>query len=479
MEKQDICYEQFTQDREVRITDLIEEILRHIWLVILLAVVCGAALTGYKYWKDSKEISAASQTQTAAEYTFTAEEQAAVDNDAALRIRMAAQTEYMENSVKMQIDPYAENRTTTQFLLSGENAVIDAVYDSISYYISSGAMAENLTDEWPDLAANYLAELISAEYNADGVDYIENTETNLTFCIAAVHADEESSALLMESVLDETETYLAGLQQSIGDFSYTVLGSTSSVVTDTTLLAFQESRTSALTTLLSNIESLEEDMSEDQLSAVALALSEEAEEEADEETEEETVDETASASISIKYLLVGVILGIAAAVILIILGVLLRGTLENAEEFRNIFHISLFGQIDLYEKNGVLVSLWRRLIRKRRTLTPDEEKQMVLANLTLFCRQNGITHLLLTGSLTDERENAWIRELTDGLAQKGISVRCAVGTLFTPDGVDALADCEYVVLVERLRASAYEDVCDSVKTCLEYDRKIIGAVALN
>ena len=50
MEDQRKTYE--PAERELELSDLIEEVLRRIWFVIVLAVICGAAAVLYKYTKD-------------------------------------------------------------------------------------------------------------------------------------------------------------------------------------------------------------------------------------------------------------------------------------------------------------------------------------------------------------------------------------------------------------------------------------------
>ena len=63
MEKTQIDYKQFEKERIVSLSDLIEEIFRKIWLVVVLAVIFALAFGGYKYRQDRAAVEAATAAQ--------------------------------------------------------------------------------------------------------------------------------------------------------------------------------------------------------------------------------------------------------------------------------------------------------------------------------------------------------------------------------------------------------------------------------
>ena len=60
MEKTQIDYKQFEKERIVSLSDLIEEIFRKIWLIVIFAVIFALAFGGYKYRQDRAAAEAAS-----------------------------------------------------------------------------------------------------------------------------------------------------------------------------------------------------------------------------------------------------------------------------------------------------------------------------------------------------------------------------------------------------------------------------------
>ena len=63
MEKTQVDYKQFEKERIVSLSDLVEEILRKIWLVVIFAVIFALIFGGYKYRQDKAAAEVASTVQ--------------------------------------------------------------------------------------------------------------------------------------------------------------------------------------------------------------------------------------------------------------------------------------------------------------------------------------------------------------------------------------------------------------------------------
>ena len=83
MEKKSIDYGKLGQERIITVADLIKEIVRKFWLVIVLAIVFAGLLGGYKYVKDSKAVETekiAENSSDVSSSNLSAEDQEAVQN---------------------------------------------------------------------------------------------------------------------------------------------------------------------------------------------------------------------------------------------------------------------------------------------------------------------------------------------------------------------------------------------------------------
>ena len=80
MDKKQIDYAKLNQERIITIADLIRAIIRKLWVVVAAAVIFAAIFGGYKYAKDSKAASNASESTTDMKVKLDDDAQAEVNN---------------------------------------------------------------------------------------------------------------------------------------------------------------------------------------------------------------------------------------------------------------------------------------------------------------------------------------------------------------------------------------------------------------
>ena len=141
MEKTQIDYKQFEKERIVSLSDLIEEIFRKIWLVVVLAVIFALAFGGYKYRQDRAAVEAATAAQgNDLESSVSSEEMLQVKYVLGLQEQLSWQEEYMDNSVLMQINPYMENQVSIQFVIRTQEANVSGVMSAFDNYVTGGTV---------------------------------------------------------------------------------------------------------------------------------------------------------------------------------------------------------------------------------------------------------------------------------------------------------------------------------------------------
>lgn len=478
MEKTQVDYKQFEKERIVSLSDLIEEIFRKIWLVVIFAVIFALIFGGYKYRQDSTAAEAASAVQEDnLEDSVSSEEMLQIKYIQNLQNQLDWQEEYMDNSVLMQINPYAENRTSIQFMIRTQEANVSSVMSAFDNYVTGGGLAESLQDKYSELGANYLTELFSFDRDVDVVssgdaETIELAENGNVFCINVVQTDRDSCETLASDVISAVNDFQASSVQTLGNYSIEVLDQVFSTVVDQELQSYQNDKNNSLETLRSTLSDRKADLSDVQLQLLN-------QDSGSEETTSSEAEVPVSVNISKKYVGVGALAGIILAVIIIILRYIFRGTVNLNREFQTMFNLSVFGQVDLYEKKNILVAAWRRLLNKRKHASLEEQTQLVLENILFYCKQNQLQKLLFVGSGDQINNLPWMTELISKLKQEGIQAELAEKFPYSPQSMAKAQLYEAVVFVETLRVSRYDDVMNGVKKCLEQNRQIGGVLVLN
>ena len=68
----------------------------------------------------------------------------------------------------------------------------------------------------------------------------------------------------------------------------------------------------------------------------------------------------------------------------------MRGTINKAEDIRSLYNLRVVGELDSRKKNV--------LSGKGLGLTPEEQKELLLANLKVACTKESIDRLLISGT---------------------------------------------------------------------------------
>lgn len=478
MEKTQIDYKQFERERMISFSDLIEEIFRKIWLIVIFAVIFALAFGGYKYRQDRAAAEAASAAQgNDLEASVSSDEMLQVRYVQGLQEQLSWQEEYMDNSVLMQINPYMENCASIQFVIRTQEADVSSVMSAFDNYVTGGGLAEDLQEKYPEFGTNYLTELFSFDrdvniINLGNAETIELAENGNVFCVNVVQTDRDSCEALASDVVTAVKDFQTASSQTLGDYNIEVLDQAFSTVVDRELQNYQTEKSNSLETLRNNLTDCKGELSEVQLQLLSQ----------DSENDMSSVSDTnvpVSVSISKKYVGVGALAGIVLAVIIIILRYIFRGTVNLGIEFQTMFNLSVFGQVNLHEKKNILVAAWRRLLNKRKNASPEEQKQLVLENILSYCRQEQLQKILFVGSGEHLQDMPWMAQLMSELKQEGIDSDCAGKFPYSPQAMAKSQEYGAVIFVETLRVSRYDDVMNGVKKCLEQNREIGGVLVLN
>ncbi len=483
MEKNDITYSDLGKERIITVADLLREIGRRFWIVVVLMVIFAVLLGGYKYYRDSRSAQKSeSSTEVVVENGSLSQEEAeAVDNVMVAKANMDEQQNYVNNSVLMQIDPFNESTVILQYHVEVPDNEDAEMYSqdlmkSYEGYINNGALAAGLVDEGYPLEVQYLGELLSYSVETESGSeedlslYGLTGAASTTFDLKIIQVDEESAQELADLIVKDLESYTDVLNDSVGEHSLVLVDQTYSRVVDSPLRTYKYDRVNNINTMAEKIEEMEADFSSTQLEY--LQQREEQKETASTGTENETI-ESASASVHIsrRYVILGIVIGFILACVYIILAYVLRGRINTSNDIRYMYNLRVLGELrTAYGKGG-------KAIRKRHVrIPPEKQLDLLVANLKDACHENGVQKILIGGSGKLEADQELAQNLKEALKAYGIQAEYVADLPYSVDAVDLMTTYKAVVLLETIRHSDYRTMEDEIRTCMEHEASILGVV---
>lgn len=492
MDKQQIDYAKFGQERIITISDLIIEIIRKLWLVIIFAVVFALLLGGYKYVKDSKAASSENEIVEISdlESDLSDADRTAVNNVLSVQDNLNQQQEYADSSVLMQINPYDESNVAlqyhfdTEYVSQDESDLGDYSKDLlVSYqnYVNGGGLSSDLVSKGIDVDVQYINELISCTTDIDKLSGLNNGAFALetisnSFDIKVIHVDEKQCRELSEKIVECMEAYQKVLDESVGAHTLTLVDQSYSRVVDKTLWTYKYDRVNSIVAMQEKLDVLKEDLNASQLEVVEKSNKQyEEENNTDSDAEQES-----TVGISKKYVAVGGAAGIILACLLIVIYYIMRGTINKAEDLQYMYNMRILGQLTTSGKKGICSSVLNILPgRKNSRLSLEEQYALLAANLRAYCRKEQVKSLLLCGSSGVADAEGYFEKLASDLAEDGIQAEMIQNLLCSEMVFEKLDSIHHVILVEKLRASRYEEIGKELAVCMEQKAEIVGAVVLN
>lgn len=181
-----------------------------------------------------------------------------------------------------------------------------------------------------------------------------------------------------------------------------------------------------------------------------------------------------------KLILYGVgayFLGVVVLTFLAMLLILLRGRIVDGNDLAAL-GIRTLTELPAKRKGKALRGLDALLDGIGRTKDFTGSEQERLAKAAAFIREyaDGAGRLLLTGDVEQGKLQALANDLS---AHGGLPELVCHTSLFTnPSTVEALKDCEGIVLVEEPAKSAYRLALQDVRVAVEWNKPVIGAIYL-
>ena len=122
-----------------------------------------------------------------------------------------------------------------------------------------------------------------------------------------------------------------------------------------------------------------------------------------------------------KYVVLGFVMGIFLAALYLVCVEILSNKLQEAEELVRFYKLRQFGILTQNKgSKGFTGFLLRIKYRNQKMLSADASIQLAISNIELYCKNEGIMKVFLTGSEIERVAKTTITKIVEGLAAKGI-----------------------------------------------------------
>ncbi len=444
-------------EQEIDLKDLLFAVL-HKWKPILLvAIILAVLLGGYKGYStyqslhDSKKIEdAAEKYQTELD---TYEEKVEVLNRELenLQTDLAEQEEYLEKSVKINMNVYEVAEVKTELFVKTDYLIMPGMeYQTPNFTDTILRTYKSVLDSTEFL--NSVAENAGME-----VRFLKELITTSTggniITIQVRHETLDQANAILDDILGGIESAGAKIRATIGDHTVTTVMESAGTLVDLGLGDTQKAENDKIRTMNESIKAKQEEI--DALNEPTLA---------------EISDMDAIKS-GIKFAILGGVLGAFMVAFVVCVVFLMNGKVYSANELRNRFRVMILGVVPTGKKYFI-VDAWLNRLEGRNMGSAEQEYVLIAANIKN--NANNAKKILVTGTA----KNATIRQAAEKLAKEldGLEVIAGGNLLSDAETLRTLPEADAVVLVEQCNVSSYGKIELTLERAAALQKNVIGCV---
>lgn len=474
------------EEREINLEELFWKVLYGWRLIILSAIVGMLLLGGYSYIRSRQSVE---QTQQKSEVSvkelergLTQEEKKKLRQAEAMMQELDNKETYRENSVLINLDAYHQNRKVLQYYVDtgytwsfdkeNEEDYTDDILKSYTSYVDDQGFLESIKKriKWKK-EDEYLGELVASRE----IDNIKGTEKQIqknTFSIYVTGENKEMIDEISEALEASIADYQTVLSEKIGEHELTLVDKYEGSFVNSALADQKNMLNAAILKLETDLDTLTTDFTDIQNQILKGDA---------EGSESEIETESAKAGISKKYLLLGLIAGIFLSVLWIAMCYVLNKSIKNAEEVQGLYGLRIFGNLNIKTqgKKRVLsgVDHWLEKKQKKAVWSLEEERDLILTNLSVTCKKEKIQRVFFTSALhLSEEDKKEIYFFIEGLEKAGIQTIFEENIIRNASAFEHMSEMENVVFVEKIGETSYEALEKQLILCAEQNAVVLGMI---
>lgn len=466
-------------ERIIRISDLFWFVISKWKLLILFAVIGALVCGGYKMVTNNKNISEKKDTAVTTSEP-SADSLSSYDRQAAeVFLQYYAlsrkQSEYIESSELMQIDPYHAGESGISFaVICEEEEETGAVLEAYC------ALLSGLEGEYGELVS------FSTEsgYSGDSSVLPEETVSVTPFAsrsglirIKAFGTDTASSAEKIEKIRAEILGAYNNISDSDGIHTLAEAGSYTTTVNSQELILLQkkaEDTLYSMTTSMNNIQKTLSDEALDYIEKTIAYRNSSMDEPVKQTTEKKSGVRGKKAAI--KAAVLGAVAAFLLAAILLALYYVFSGKLRAEDDVAALFmspRLGITGR-NRRKKNALDRAISDKRL-KIRGLAPESD-EVIAANIHLRAKSAGAKQVYLTGSEFGEKEKQFAAVLRELLLEKGLEATVGSQMMSDASAIEELGNVGCAVFIENADHALRSNIAGEIRYCRERSIKDLGII---
>ena len=453
-------------ERRISIRNLCYFVLKKLWIIFLAAILTGAALAGYRYYKDKKNANVSEDVKNGS--ALEPDEKLTVDN-AILQFQYASEEEkYIATSPLMEVDWRNEKQSIVQYVVdikteegnvvSGmEKQGIETTYvQMIRSFVNDGVFIEPLGK-------------IDKKYqnvpNIKELVWCNNSGSAELTLGVIYHPKYESLAKDMRSVAEE---YFKTLEAADKRLTVRTINETEAVVYDSSTETIQKNATTNLVTYRKAYQNAYATFTASQQSYFRAQTGYLEDEEAGPKP----------VKFSMKFLILGVILGgaLGLGIVLLLLYISIKD--QTVSDYSENLGIRNLGLVPVIDKK---FRPWRNFLTMKE-LKPslmgdtEESAEFIAVRLEAYCKEQESDSIAILSSTCSDNVKKVAEELTSALKKKKIKAVLLENVVKDKKDFEQMLSFRQCILIEELYKGNRRVAAETVEFCRESSVTVIGAL---
>lgn len=454
-----------SKDPVISVRDLLAECIRKMAIILLCAVICAAALCGFKYYKDKQAANgiaeAGEQQEAEVDVELTDEQQQQVLNYVNAVEQQAGLKAYLEHSIYINCNPYHMNYVHLQYNVDSESELeLREAVLALRTYILGGPLANDLSVKDGEVESKYFIELIRCESITHG-SYMDNGMIEII-----MYAESKERAQTYGTWINESlENYMTVLNNSGIECELEKIAEQTLVYMHSNLLYDRSDKQAQMEDIKNKVSEMLAQLTPEQVKAANMLLAQ--------ELEEENKDTLVipKASINVKYFILGGILGCVLGVCIIAVYYIFTNTIKVSTDVQNMFGVTYLGGLSL-KKRTVFDKLADKLFYPSECFVLADQKIEVVSKILFCCKRYDIHHVYM---LTNGAGKfGVINEIAEELSKHGVTCSVADNLLSQMDAVKA----KNIILVNQIQKTKYQEIENEILFYKNQDMNVLGYVTV-
>lgn len=454
-----------TYEQEIDLKDLMFAVLYKWRPIIIIAIIFGILLGGYK-------LTGSMAQQRDAEYVKKAQKQYQQDFEEYevlkascereiknIERNIESQTEYLEKSILMKISPFDKYISSADIFIKSDDVTLvnglnsyTAIYNNglvrtYASYINQGFDLSKLAAKM-GTEEEYLKELITVKVD----------EWGQMLSVSVCYTDEAGAERILNAILDDMKAQYDDYSNKFGAHELYIMNQVSSTTTDLELDNKQKMVNDSITTLQTTLKEKEKALEDMQEPVESAALS-----------------TSAAIKSGIKYAVLGGVLGAFITIFCICVAFLMTNKVISAKDLKQRYGVKILAVFPGPEKKRLFSSIDRwleKLEGKRDHLTEEARYELMAANLKNYAGE--AKNILVVGTVSTEI----LKNVVDKLGKLCSEMTLTIGNNLNENAetVSKLPDCEAVILVEQSGVSRLGEIEKEIEAVRNVKKEIAGVV---